>query len=206
MQFAVALIEYLISGIVASAWLLFLIGNYVPISIEQLDKFKDFLIVIYFPIAYILGIYIDTISSFIIRRAKEIDKIANNRVGMYALARLYIGKAYIFIAGQPKSDSYERSAQILSYSIPDAVRTMEAYVSRDRIARGMAMNAFCGAVTVALYAPIEWKMQLVSICSVFFVISILAYKRLRRLSSRFKRVVIPHIIKATPSDSEKLVK
>ncbi len=45
-------------------------------------------------------------------------------------------KIVSFFIGVPKSDPYERSADILSHSIPDMVRTMESYVSRDRMARG----------------------------------------------------------------------
>lgn len=196
MQFAVALIEYLISGIVASAWLVTVLNNYTPLPFKLISDYKELLLVIYFPIAYILGIYVDAASSFLIRRTKEIDTAANKHIKPYAWLRCGVVKCFTFIAGTPKPDSYERSAEILSYSIPDAVRTMEAYVSRDRIARGMALNSFIGAITAYIYAPCELKSAITIVCLASLIISLLAYKRLRRLSSRFKRAVLPKIRKS----------
>ncbi|WP_152618910.1 hypothetical protein [Halomonas sp. KHS3] len=203
MQFAVALIEYLISGIVASAWLMTVLSNYIPLPFKLISDYKELILVIYFPIAYVLGIYVDVVSSFLIRRTKEIDTASNKHMKPYAWLRCGVVKCFTFIAGTPKSDSYERSAEILSYSIPDAVRTMEAYVSRDRIARGMALNSFLGAITAYVYAPCELKSTITIACLASLIISLLAYKRLRRLSSRFKRVVLPKIRKSsTTRESE----
>ncbi|SNX61144.1 hypothetical protein SAMN06296273_2598 [Nitrosomonas ureae] len=203
MQFAVALIEYLISGIVASAWLVAVLSNYIPLPLKLISDYMEFILVVYFPIAYILGIYVDAASSFLIRRTKEIDAAVNKHIKPYAWIRCGIVKCFNFIAGKPKADSYERSAEILSYSIPDAVRTMEAYVSRDRIARGMAFNSFIGAVTAYTYAPCELKSAITITCLASLFVSLFAYKRLRRLSSRFKRAVLPNIRKSnTASASE----
>jgi hypothetical protein len=201
MQFAVALIEYLISGIVASAWLLAVLNHYIPLPFELISDYKELLLVIYFPIAYIMGIYVDAASSFLIRRTKEIDKALDKYVEPYSRFRCFVVKIFEYIAGKPKPDSYERSAEILSYSIPDAVRTMEAYVSRDRIARGMALNSFIGAITAYIYAPSTLKSAVTVACLVSLVISLLAYKRLRRLSSRFKRAALSKIKKSDTVDA-----
>jgi hypothetical protein len=190
MQFAVALIEYLISGIVASVWVTAIARNYIQIPLADIKEYKEIFVIVYFPIAYILGIYVDTTSSFLIRRAKEIDAAASESNNPYVWLRNGFAFTYEFIAGKPKIDSYERSAEILSYSIPDAVRTMEAYVSRDRIARGVALNSFAGAITALVYAPCELKNPIFFGCLISFIYSLFMYKRLRRLSSRFKQVAL----------------
>lgn len=66
MQFAAALIEYLISGIVASIWVVLIINAYITLPLTDIKDYKEIFVVIYFPIAYILGIYVDVVSSFFI--------------------------------------------------------------------------------------------------------------------------------------------
>ncbi|CRM41564.1 hypothetical protein J1G34_18625 [Pseudomonas sp. Wu6] len=202
MQFAVALIEYLISGVVASAWLTVILDNHYPIPFHKINEYKEVFIVVYLPIAYILGIYVDTTSSYLIRRTGEIFRLFGKRLNVLKDLRQGLSSIYRAIAGTPKEDSYERSAAILARSVPDAVRTMEAYVSRDRIARGAALNAFAGSVTAFFYAPPEYQTVVTVICSVACVYSIIMHKRLRRLSSRFKEVALSNLkkIKSTEPD------
>ncbi|QWL60333.1 hypothetical protein HQ400_20845 [Aeromonas jandaei] len=195
MQFAIALIEYLISGIVASAWVIALLIKYFNISTDGLSdilKYKDLLVIVYLPIAYILGIYIDTTSSLIIRAIKNIDdKLCKKN--MYTNIKSKGYKIVSFFIGVPKSDPYERSADILSHSIPDMVRTMESYVSRDRMARGMALNSFIGIYVSMLCAPEDVKLQISIFCGIMCIVSILTHKRLRRLSSTFKKQALKKI-------------
>jgi hypothetical protein len=201
MQFAVALVEYLISGIVASVWVTAIAMNYIQLPLSKINDYKEIFVIVYFPIAYILGIYVDTTSSFLIRRAKELDISIGRKIKTYLWFRKGFVLVYEFFSGHPKQDSYERSAGILSQSIPDAVRTMEAYVSRDRIARGAALNAFAGAITALVYAPIEVRTPIFSGCLIMFIYSLFMYKRLRRLSSRFKRVAISKINNKTGAEN-----
>lgn len=195
MQFAIALIEYLISGIVASAWVIALLIKYFNISTDGLSdilEYKDLLVIVYLPITYILGIYIDTTSSLIIRAIKNIDGKLRKK-SMYTNIKSKGYKIISFFIGVPKSDPYERSADILSYSIPDMVRTMESYVSRDRMARGMALNSFIGIYVSILCAPEDVKLQISIFCSIMCIVSILTHKRLRRLSSTFKKQALKKI-------------
>ncbi|VVM72274.1 hypothetical protein PS645_01825 [Pseudomonas fluorescens] len=194
MQFAVALIEYLISGIIASIWVLAIITNYIKLPLDSIKDYKEIFVIVYFPVAYILGIYVDTTSSFLIRRIKELGCMLGSYKPCSRIIKFFL-PAYVFLVGKAKPDSYERSAEVLAHSIPDAVRTMEAYVSRDRIARGAALNAFAGATTAFFYAPSEIMTPVLVGCLLMLAYSLLMYKRLRRLSSRFKKVVISKIKK-----------
>lgn len=188
MQFAVALIEYLISGIIASVWVAAIITSYIKLPLDSIKDYKEIFAIVYFPIAYILGIYVDTTSSFLIRRFKELGDMVGSFKSCSRIIQ-FILPVYVFLVGKAKTDSYERSAEVLARSIPDAVRTMEAYVSRDRIARGAALNALAGAITAFAYAPPEIMVPASVGCLLMLVYSLLMYKRLRRLSSRFKKVV-----------------
>jgi len=71
MQFAVALIEYLISGIVASVWITAIARNYIQIPLADIKEYKEIFVIVYFPIAYILGIYVDTTSSFFNKKSER---------------------------------------------------------------------------------------------------------------------------------------
>lgn len=195
MQFAVALIEYLISGVVASAWLTAVLLNHYPLLLHTINDHKDILILVYLPIAYILGIYVDATSSYIIRRAKELLSWVNKQVTISPTTLDTLSRIYRFIVGTPKAEPYKNTAAIMAYSPADAVRTMEAYVSRDRIARGTALNAFAGAVVACFYAPFEDKTLVTTICLVAFVYSIMMHRRLSRLSSSFKEVVLKNLKK-----------
>lgn len=192
MQFAVALIEYLISGIIASVWVAAIIMNYIKLPLDNIKDYKEIFVIVYFPIAYILGIYVDTTSSFLIRRIKELGCMIGSLKPCSRIIK-FVSPAYVFLVGEAKTDSYERSAEVLARSIPDAVRTMEAYVSRDRIARGAALNALAGAIIAFAYAPPEIMVPVSVGCLLMLAYSLLMYKRLRRLSSRFKKVVISKI-------------
>lgn len=200
MQFAVALIEYLISGVVASAWLTAVFVNYYPLILHTTNDHKEILILIYLPIAYILGIYVDATSSYIIRRIKELLGRLNKQVNISPATLNILALTYRFIVGTPKTEPYKNTAAIMAYSPADAVRTMEAYVSRDRIARGTAFNALAGTVVACLYAPPEYKTLITTICLVAFVYSIMMHKRLTRLSSSFKKVVLENLEKYAPSE------
>ena len=89
MQFS-ALIEYLISGIVASIWAVALINQFIPLPIESIKEYKEIFVVIYFPLAYILGIYVDVVSSFLIRRTKEISR-SLNKYSLFYQSRFGVG-------------------------------------------------------------------------------------------------------------------
>ena len=200
MQFAVALIEYLFSGVVASAWLTAVVLNYYPLLLHTINDHRETLILIYLPIAYILGIYVDATSSYIIRRTRELTGWVNKQVSISPKTLNTLAWIYHFIVGTPKREPYKNTAAIMAYSPADAVRTMEGYVSRDRIARGTAFNALAGTVVAYLYASPEYKTLTTTFCFVAFVYSIMMHRRLSRLSSSFKKVVLANLEKRAPAE------
>ena len=188
MQFA-ALVEYLVSGIVGSVWIAAIVNEFIPIKMGDIKEFKEIVVVVYFPIAYILGIYVDVISSYVIRRVKEFYKLSLNKNIFKKVANI-CSKIFYFIAGTPKSDPYKNASIILSYSPSDLVKTMDAYVSRDRMARGMALNSFISAFVSLWVLPCHIARKAFVVSLIVFFVSILIWRRLRRLSSTFKKVAI----------------
>lgn len=198
MQFAVALIEYLISGIAASAWMLAILREHFPaylagIPWSTLKDYKEIIILIYLPIVYVLGIYVDATSSYLIRRGAQVDEWIDTRMNRCSSARDRVLSLWRRLVGSPKQQPYGKTAAIIARSAPDAVRAMETYVSRDRIARGAAFNAFAGGLTALLYAPQQHKLVIFLVCAITFMYSSIMHNRLSRLSSQFKEVVLRNL-------------
>ena len=191
MQFA-ALVEYLITGIVASIWVTAIVNHIVPLPSDFIASYKEMFIVVYFPIAYVLGIYVDVISSFFIRRAKEIY-IKLLEFKCIRCVDLFFSCLSELVFGSPKKTPYKNAVKILVHSPSDMVKSMDTYVSRDRIARGMALNFFIGGLVSFWVLPCDIKDNVSAICFGVFLMSIFVWRRLRRLSSTFKKVAVERL-------------
>ncbi|HGM5580450.1 TPA: hypothetical protein ACKP22_002129 [Pseudomonas putida] len=208
MQFAVALIEYLISGIAASAWMLAILREHYPTYFAEvpwstLKDYKEIIILIYLPIIYVLGIYVDATSSYLIRRGAQVDEWIDTRLNRFSCQRDRVLSLWQRLVGPPKKHPYGKTAEIIARSAPDAVRAMETYVSRDRIARGVAFNAFIGGLTALFYAPQQHKLVIFVACAITFMYSSIMHNRLSRLSSQFKKVVLLNLQAQTPATPRK---
>lgn len=158
MQFASALLEYLVSGFVALLWLVPLCRAAVGERAlwPQIDEPSVYL---YLPAAYVLGILLDATSSYLLERFRRY--------------------------GQSRA-SYDRSVHILTHGSEHLIRTMEAYVGRDRIARGVVLSA---AISLPVYLFVfTGKTQVYAVAGSFVALvwSFLVWHRLDDLSSRFK--------------------
>ncbi|MBA5236796.1 hypothetical protein H2Y54_09575 [Pectobacterium aroidearum] len=182
MQYAAALIEYIITGLVSLIWVFLLVSTEIDFTSFDYNKYKELIVIGIFPVSYVLGIYVDVTSSYFLRRFKNagvfFKKYDFNNAFFIFFKKIFIGK--------PKGEPYARSAEILSYSPSDAIRTMEVYVSRDRIARGMALNSFITALVVLFHSEINEKLNPALIAFLITLVSVLAWLRLRRLSKAFK--------------------
>ncbi|ELQ6217707.1 hypothetical protein ACP6PU_004284 [Cronobacter dublinensis] len=172
MQYTAALIEYVITGLIALIWIVLLLSTNIDFLTIDYNKFKEVFLILIFPLAYIAGIFIDTISSFLFKFISKI--LANPRRGDTSDDE----------SNQKKS--YKKSAEILSYSISDTIRVMESYVSRDRVARGMALNSFMIGISMAIALDIKQKYPIIIASFALTIISILIRVRLKGLSDSFK--------------------
>jgi hypothetical protein len=158
-QFAAALLEYLVSGFVALLWLAPLVqrlfGGTPPMSEASIS--------LYLPVAYVLGIFVDATSSFLLDR---------------------------FRGHRSSTSPYARTARILARAPEHVVKTMQAYAGRDRIARGVLLNA---VIAVGVYAFVfagTTRAVALSGAVVTVVWSALVWRRLDRLTSQFKEEVL----------------
>lgn len=179
MQYTAALIEYVITGLISLIWIALLLSTNINFLTIDYNKFKEVLLIGIFPLAYISGIFIDTISSFLF---KPIDNIIGNQK-----AKNTTNDENAF------KNSYEKSAEILSYSISDMIRTMESYVSRDRVARGMALNSLMIGISMIIVLDIKEIYQLIVASFALTITSILIRVRLKGLSDIFKLKAIHNL-------------
>lgn len=160
MQFAAALVEYLISGIFAAGWV-------VPLYWKLFDKtppISDGWVVLYLPVAYVLGIYVDATASRLLQLAR-LKKSAG-------------------------SGAYDRTTLILARGSDALAQAVQIYVSRDRIARGMFLNATLSLLVVSWALPPEYRLGAGCIAAVAAVWSLWMWKRLEKLSNTFKENAI----------------
>jgi hypothetical protein len=157
-QFASALLEYLVSGFVALLWLVPLVRAVIGTS-TQLPQINEPSVTLYLPVAYVLGIFLDATSSLLL---ETLRRHGGSRT------------------------SYDRTVRILSYGSQHVVKTMEAYVGRDRIARGVVLSA---VISVFVYASVfDGRTQVAAVIAAVVVLiwSVLVWRRLDLLSSKFK--------------------
>ncbi|KKK67615.1 hypothetical protein LCGC14_2952300 [marine sediment metagenome] len=184
MQNAVALIEYLITGIISFIWIALLSSLYVDLNYQHYLNYKEAILFCLFPIAYVLGIYVDVTSSFLLSRITKVIKLIKKLIP--ECMTKYYKKLCDTLFGNSGGQPYKHSAEILSHSPSELIKTMDIYVSRDRIARGMALNSLLSICAANLALVSNEKDIVESFFLIFFMISILAWLRLRRLSKVFK--------------------
>ena len=179
MQHAAALIEYIITGLISLIWVCLVVNTQFEITAIDLNKNKELLIIAIFPIAYIFGIYVDVFSSLLLKFIELPFKC------LFSSEKLIVSFRKLF-QGDAGNTSYDRSTQILSKASAGIIKTMETYVSRDRIARGMVLNSLIIGIMIFFTVDSEKKLQLLIITFSVTFISYLARLRLRNLSDTFK--------------------
>lgn len=195
MQYAAALIEYLITGIISLIWIGLYSSQYIDISSENIKEYKEIIVVCVFPVSYVLGIYIDVTSSYLLKRLNGFANLIKKHFSLPCVLKASIS----FVLGTSKSEPYKRSAEILSYSPSDTIRTMESYVSRDRIARGMALNSLAGSCISYITLTGNVQCIVINLSLAVFVISVLVWFRSRRLSKAFKTQALIQLAKRQSS-------
>ena len=164
MQFAAALVEYLACGFVALLWLVPLVT-----SVFHPDgpvPLSDSGIALYLPIAYVIGVYLDGASGRMLRRWR--------------------------FHGSSQAP-YDRTTRILSVGSVELVKTMSAYVGRDRIARGVLLNALIAIIVfpATLAGSTRWVAEACAV--IVFATSVFVWKHFDRLSSEFKENAVRHL-------------
>jgi hypothetical protein len=121
------LIEYLVSGALAFAWLLPLLQNKIP-------KVDGSYLPVFLLLLYVLGMVVDFIAWWVTRLPKQ-------------WVRSWVYRRYRGIAS-PDSESGTKRAVKIGFYAPELAKELAMRSSRDRIARGAIINAFFSAVFI----------------------------------------------------------
>ncbi len=189
MQFAAALVEYLVVGIIACLWFVPIVMFSFPddyINYFNLSSMNDIGIAVMFPVAYVLGIYVDAASSFMLSMERRLGRwLIQNDCYRITFRKTY-WRFKKFLTKSKKKKPYQRTVKILIESPEDLTRAMEAYVTRDRIARGVALNAFIGAIVCWVVTNESPLWGVIALCFALSFLSVVMWHRLKNLSNRFK--------------------
>jgi hypothetical protein len=168
MQFFAALVEHLIVGILALIWMLpvahfFEIIPLLP-KTEKWSDYKEVLIAVGLPAAYVAGMFVDVFAS-----------MATQRLRNFAKRRF----------GAASGTSYKNTIGIIKSSGDETARYLLQLTAREKIARGAALNFLLGAfvnfiLPKSTYSVPGWL--LIALC----VLGIFVWMRLYGLVDRFK--------------------
>lgn len=176
MQFLAALVEHLVVGVVALIWLLPLAEQLALVPAVKIVDHKEILIAVGLPVAYVVGMYVDVLASpmaALLRRL--IDYLWGNwRVRFFG--------GHLATAG---GEAYQRTKAILVKSPDEAAKYLLQLSSREKIARGVALNFLLAAVvnlaaTKSMYSVPPWLLALLA------AIGVLVWLRLNALTDKFK--------------------
>ena len=138
MQFISALIEHLVVGIIALVCLLPLAHEHGLIKDGLIAQYKDVLVYIGPPVAYVVGMYIDTFASMLSAYLRARYKTMSSRT-----IRI------VECLAPSKGDSYTRTARILAQSPDETGKYLLQLSGRVKIARGVALTLFVAAIAYA---------------------------------------------------------
>jgi hypothetical protein len=142
MQFAAALVEHLVVGLLAVLWLLPVANQFTLVPDVKISDHKEILIALGLPVAYVVGMYVDVIASWLSSRIKKLLYVKG------AEKARFLGN----LLPEKGGDSYKRTAVILKLAPDEAARYMLQLSSRVKIARGTYLN-FLIAAAVHLFVP-----------------------------------------------------
>jgi hypothetical protein len=168
MQFFAALIEHFVVGIVSLIWILPIANmcGLIPLlpSGEKWSDYKEVLVAVGFPAAYVVGMYVDVFASYILKPIQP-------------LAKRFFG------AGT--GASYSRTIGIIKTSGDESARYLLQLSAREKIARGVVLNLLCGAVLNFALPKSGFTVQW-WLLSVLFALGIFVWMRHYGLVERYK--------------------
>ncbi len=184
MQFLTALVEHLVVGVVALLWLLPTASsfNLLPCLVD-LDKHKEILLAVGVPIAYVVGMYIDVIASLFFLPVRRFLNFGDKK-----WRERFFGSHL----GSASGVAYDKSAKILIHSPDEAARYMLQLSSREKIARGVALNFLLAAVANIYLPPSNFSIS----ASIMFGLGIFGFfvwLRLNALTDIYKSNLVSGI-------------
>lgn len=168
MQFFAALIEHFVVGIVALVWIMPIAGllgiiPQLPMG-EKWSDYKEVLIAVGLPTAYVVGMYVDVFASYSVKPLRDFAK-----------------KHF----GAGSGTSYSRTIKVIKSSDDESARYLLQLSAREKIARGVMLNLLLGAFW-NLVLPKSVFTSPWLLLFVFFVLGVFVWMRLFGLVERYK--------------------
>ena len=164
MQFAAAFVEYLVTGVVALAWAVPLMSRIV--AVPALDETTVLLAI---PLLFVLGMYVDAAASLLLKTTKRLLK--KEKVS--------------------RGNRFASTVTVLRGS-PELAQELRAMVLRDRVARGVCLNALL-ATGAALTSASPHPFTLGAVAAAITVVSFPMWWRFDNLSSEFTAEAVKQI-------------
>jgi hypothetical protein len=179
-QFTATLVEYLVIGTVALFWLVPLSSHLFGVTLK-LDEANVILIL---PLLYVLGMYIDATASILLHKMKWHVKDAKEE-------------------NKKNPQPYKKTVKILLAHSPEIAQTMQALVTRDRIARGSFLNALLVIpITCLVEVELEQRIKFIIIAALASLFTFTMWQRFDKLTSEFKKLALEEIQHLSPTSVE----
>ena len=177
MQFAAALVEHLIVGIIALIWMLPLLDGLQLMPAADFEKHKDFMIAIGLPITYVVGIYVDVFASVLTAWMRS---ILERQFGADRFRTVFGG-----VADGKSAKPYAKTVKILRRAPDEAVKFLQLLTSREKACRGVFLCLLLGAATNVLVESKRFRVS-PTVLLILAVVSFVVWLRLTVLTEVFK--------------------
>jgi protein-S-isoprenylcysteine O-methyltransferase Ste14 len=187
MQLAAAFVEYLITGIISLVWLLPLLGvlqPHLPPAFHPDIRPPEAWAVILLAGLYVVGLLLDFVAYKIMRKIRKRIRLTQQK----------LNEQYDEVRTTSPLPVWSDHALIWTYA-PELAKTLEAYSTRDRIARGVVLNFWIAAVVYPFFMP-SWIGRIGYVVG-FVALSGVAYAawfRFQSLSRELKKRAVMTIV------------
>ena len=176
MQFLSALVEHLVVGIISLLWVMPVLNFFSLVPDVKLSDHKEIIIAVGVPVAYVVGVYVDVLSSIF---TSTIRLLIDNR--HMAWRKAFFG-AHISASG---GRAYQRTVEIMKKSPDEATKYLLLLSGREKIARGVFASVTLASILnsflpKSIYTVSSWLLLAVAI------LGLLIWLRLNALTDNFK--------------------
>lgn len=187
MQLVAAFVEYLITGAISLIWLVPLLAvlqPHLPTALHQKFSPAEAFAGILLAGLYAVGLLLDFLAYKIMRQRRKGVRAAQND----------LNTRYAEVLAGSQFPVYGDHALIWAYA-PELAKTLEAYSTRDRIARGVVINLWIAAVVYPFVVPS--LLARIGFSAGFLALSGAAYAawfRFQTLSRELKKQAVMTIV------------
>lgn len=203
MESVFTLVEYLVGGLVGFLWLIPVLHKLLPFcELDTSISGNEALIsAITVAFAYVLGIFLDRASSFLLKPQKSINRTTKGLIKIWQRYTLCKNTSIADIKNKPKAarsknssqkfTAYDKTTKILVCGSDALAQATQVNVGRERIARMMLINSLVGLI-VAVWL-VRYSSALLILLIIVVIWSLLTWAELSTLSAQFKENAVAEV-------------